>query len=44
MSQFLEPQSIEQIESRVSARIGIAVYDSATKQTWSYKGDERGSG
>lgn len=41
LSHSLEPQSIEQIESRVSARIGIAVYDSATKQTWSYKGDER---
>ncbi|MEZ9314212.1 class A beta-lactamase [Vibrio lentus] len=41
LSHSLEPQSIEQIESRVSARIGIAVYDSGTKQTWSYKGDER---
>ena len=41
LSHSLEPQSIEQIESRVSARIGIVVYDSATKQTWSYKGDER---
>ncbi|MEZ8630804.1 class A beta-lactamase [Vibrio lentus] len=41
LSHSIEPQSIEQIESRVSARIGIAVYDSATKQTWSYKGDER---
>ena len=41
LSHSLEPQSIEQIESRVSARIGIAVYDSATKQPWSYKGDER---
>ncbi|PTO97118.1 class A beta-lactamase [Vibrio sp. 10N.286.48.B8] len=41
LSQSLTPESIEQIESRVSGRIGIAVYDSATKQTWSYKGDER---
>ncbi|MCY9828189.1 class A beta-lactamase [Vibrio chagasii] len=41
LSQSLKPESIEQIESRVSARIGVAVYDSATKQTWSYKGDER---
>ncbi|KAB0479732.1 class A beta-lactamase [Vibrio chagasii] len=41
LSQSLTPESIEQIESRVSARIGVAVYDSATKQTWSYKGDER---
>ncbi|MCB5361333.1 class A beta-lactamase [Vibrio lentus] len=41
LSHSLEPKSIEKIESRVSARIGIAVYDSATKQTWSYKGDER---
>lgn len=41
LSQSLKSESIEQIESRVSARIGVAVYDSATKQTWSYKGDER---
>lgn len=40
-SHSLEAQSITQIESRVSARIGVAVYDSATEQTWSYKGDER---
>lgn len=40
-SHSLEAQSIAQIESRVSARIGVAVYDSATEQTWSYKGDER---
>lgn len=41
LSQSLTPESIEQIESRVSARIGVAVYDSATKKAWSYKGDER---
>ncbi|MEZ8370355.1 class A beta-lactamase [Vibrio splendidus] len=41
LSHSLDPESIEQIESRVSARIGVAVYDSATEQTWSYKGDER---
>ncbi|UPR58770.1 class A beta-lactamase [Vibrio sp. ED004] len=40
-SHSLEAQSIAQIESRVSARIGVAVYDSATEQTWSYKSDER---
>ncbi|MEZ8720848.1 class A beta-lactamase [Vibrio pomeroyi] len=40
-SHSLGAQSIAQIESRVSARIGVAVYDSATEQTWSYKGDER---
>ncbi|MCT4347984.1 class A beta-lactamase, partial [Vibrio sp. NC2] len=38
LSHSLDPESIEQIEFRVSARIGVAVYDSATEQTWSYKG------
>ncbi|WP_261886321.1 class A beta-lactamase [Vibrio pomeroyi] len=41
LSHSLEAKSIAQIESRVSERIGVAVYDSATEQTWSYKGDER---
>ncbi len=40
-SHTLDSQSIQGIESRVSARIGVAVYDTAAKQTWSYKGDER---
>ncbi|ULN67069.1 class A beta-lactamase [Vibrio gigantis] len=40
-SHTLDSQSIQGIESRVSARIGVAVYDSATEQTWNYKGDER---
>ncbi|KAA8679835.1 class A beta-lactamase [Vibrio gigantis] len=39
-SHTLDSQSIQGIESRVSARIGVAVYDSATEQTWNYKGDE----
>lgn len=40
-SHTLDSQSIQGIESRVSARIGVAVYDTAAKQTWNYKGDER---
>ncbi|PMM07245.1 class A beta-lactamase [Vibrio kanaloae] len=41
LSHSLEAYSIAKIESRISARIGVAVYDSATEQIWNYKGDER---
>ncbi len=41
LSHTLDSQSIEKVESRVSARIGVAVYDTATNEMWSYKGDER---
>lgn len=41
LSHTLDSQSIEKVESRVSARIGVAVYDTATNEMLSYKGDER---
>ena len=41
LSHTLDSQSIEKVESRVSARIGVAVYDTETNEMWSYKGDER---
>ena len=34
-------QTIDRLESQLSARIGVAVFDSATKETWTHRPNER---
>lgn len=34
-------EAVKAVEQRLDARIGVALYDSATGETWEYKGDNR---